>query len=186
MKAVIISDKDFQTELYMKLEGQVTSFLKSRGFETEIIKIGRAELKFCMGCFGCWVKKPGECIINDMMGRINRSFVNSDAVLYLSPLVFGQFSANIKNAIDRWLPNMRPFFITRPDRSTIHPARYKLNPKVIMIGYGENLSDEDEQLFSDISKKHRSNVEVLIYKNPFNNITEELNGIKLEKTGGYL
>lgn len=186
MKATIITDKDYKTELFEKLDASVTSFLKSKGFETEHFNIGRNDLAFCMGCFGCWIKKPGECVINDMISHINRSFINSDAVIYLSPIVFGQFSANIKNSLDRWIPNVLPFFIKRPDGSTIHPSRYDSYPKVIIIGYGNDISEEDIQLFFDITKKHRNNADVLIYKNVNQHITEELGKLNLERAGGYL
>ena len=120
------------------------------------------------------------------MSEINLSFVNSDVVVYMSPVIFGQFSANIKNAIDRWLPNILPFFIKRPDGSTMHPSRYDRYPYVIIIGYGNNISEEDVQLFIDITKKHRNNTEVLIYQNADKDIKEELNKINIAKAGGYL
>jgi multimeric flavodoxin WrbA len=186
MNATIISDKDFQTRLFHKLNVQVVAFLNEKGFKTEIMNIGRDDLAFCMGCFGCWIKKPGECVMNDMMAQINRNFVNSDIVVYIIPVIFGQFSANIKNALDRWLPNILPFFVTRPDGSSMHPSRYDSFPQLIYIGYGEDISEEDAQLFIDITKKHRNNAEVLIYKTANEDITEELNKINLKKAGGYL
>ena len=183
LKATIISDEDYKTELFQKLSAAVTSFLNDKDYETEHFSIGRDDLAFCMGCFGCWIKKPGECVIDDMMSRINRSFVNSDTVIYLSPIIFGQFSANIKNSLDRWLPNMLPFFKTRPNGSTIHPSRYDSYPMVVIIGYGDDVSEEDSRLFYDITKKHRNNTDVLIYKNINQDITEELN---LKKAAGQL
>ena len=186
MKAVVISDKDYETELFKKLNTEAVSFLSSRGFEIEQFSIGRNDLAFCMGCFGCWIKKPGECVINDKMSIINRSFVNSDTVIYLSPIVFGQFSANIKNSLDRWLPNLLPFFIKRPDGSTIHPSRYKSYPEVIIIGYGDDITDTDAKLFIDITKKHRNNTDVLIYKNINQDIIRELKKLNLKKMEGQL
>lgn len=143
MKTTIIADKDYQPEIFNEFHQLIVRFFNYQGFETELIRIGRDDLTFCRGCFGCWIKKPGECIYNDMMSQINRSFVNSDVVVYLSPIVFGQFSANIKNALDRWLPNVLPFFETRSDGSTIHPSRYDSYPKMIIIGYGNKLLAED-------------------------------------------
>ncbi len=186
MKATVISDKDFHTGLFQTLYEKTITFLNEKGFETKKIDIGRDDLAFCMGCFGCWVKKPGECVINDMMSKVNRSFVNSDAVVYISPVIFGQFSANIKNAIDRWLPNILPFFIKRPDGSTMHPSRYDRYPQVIMIGYSDDISHEDARLFIDITKKHRNNADVLIYQSGDNNIAEDLEKLHLGKAGGYL
>lgn len=124
MKATIIADKDYQAEQFNELHQLIIAFLNNQGFETELIPIGRNDLTFCRGCFCCWIKKPGECIYNDMMSQINRITVNSDVVVYLSPVIFGQFSANIKNALDRWIPNVLPFFETRSDGSTMHPSRY--------------------------------------------------------------
>lgn len=186
MKATIITDKDYQTETFQKLNKLVDTFFHDQGFETELISIGRIDLASCKGCFGCWIKKPGECVMNDMMAQINQKFVNSDEVVYLSPVIFGQFSANIKNAIDRWLPNILPFFETRPDGSTMHPSRYDASPRVLMIGYGDELSAEDRQLFIDITKKHRGNGEVLIYQNRDQDIIDALSKIKFGKVGGHL
>jgi hypothetical protein len=112
--------------------------------------------------------------------------MGSDVVVFLSPVIFGQFSANIKTVIDRWLPNMLPFFDKRPDGSTMHPARYEDYPNQIMIGYGEDLSEQDALLFSDITKKHRRNVEVLIGKGSAPEIEKGLDGIRLERVGGLL
>jgi multimeric flavodoxin WrbA len=186
MKGAIISDKDYQTGIFLNLNKQIIDFLNSKNFEIEDIAIGRDDLKFCMGCFGCWIKKPGECVINDRMSQVNRSFMNSDTVIYLCPVIFGQFSANIKNALDRWIPNILPFFITRPDGSTMHPSRYDKYPKQIMIGYGDSISEEDVQLFTDITKKHRSNIEVLFFQNTDTDISEQLNKIELATVGGTL
>jgi multimeric flavodoxin WrbA len=182
----VISDADYQTETYRKLEAIVAGRLRKKGFRIEYRRIGRKDLTFCRGCFGCWIKKPGECLMKDAMEELNRVCMNSDAVLYLSPVVFGQFSANIKNAVDRWLPNMLPYFTERPDGSTIHPPRYEDYPKQVIIGYGKAVSEEDAQLFVDITKKHRTNVECLVMEGNGDNVAGALDSIQLERIGGSL
>lgn len=140
--------------MYGALRSLVEQLLTEKGCETEVRALGRS-LSPCMGCFGCWVKKPGECVIQDEMAALDRRYMNSDAVVFLSPVVFGQFSANIKNAIDRTLPNMLPFFHRRPDGSTTHPPRYEAYPSLAFIGCGEGLDEEEAQLFKDVTAKHR-------------------------------
>lgn len=186
MKGYIISDKDYQSRIYTRLWELVTANLTEKEFQIEHREIGRDELAFCKGCFGCWIKQPGECTIKDSMAEINSRYMNSDVVVYLSPVIFGQFSANLKSAIDRWLPNYLPFFMTRPDGSTMHPPRYLTYPKQIIIGYGEAVSKEDAQLFVDITKKHRRNIEVLFFNGCDSDCTSFLNQIKLERVGGQL
>ena len=186
MKAYILSDKDYQGGIYSHLHELVSSNLTKKDFQIEHREIGRDELAFCKGCFGCWIKQPGECTIKDSMAEINNRYINSDVVVYLSPVIFGQFSANLKSAIDRWLPNILPFFMTRPDGSTMHPPRYLTYPKQIIIGYGEAVSKEDAQLFVDITKKHRRNIEVLVFNGSDSNCINFLNQTKLERVGGEL
>lgn len=182
MKAYILSDMDYQTGAYTRLLAQVKEALL--GFEIEEKQLGRGDIHYCVGCFGCWVKKPGECVISDDIANINRAMMNSDVVVYLVPVVFGQFSANIKYALDRWLPNMLPFFQTRKDGSTMHPRRYESYPKQIMIGYGDDLSAEDAQLFIDINKKHRSSVDVLIDDDSDSEIVETLRLTDIKRVVG--
>lgn len=185
MKAYILSDKDYQTDAYTRLLAQVKEALT--GFEIEEKPIGRGDIHYCVGCFGCWVKKPGECVLGGDITNINRAMMNADVVVYLCPVVFGQFSANIKYALDRWLPNMLPFFKVRKDGSTMHPRRYESYPRQFIIGYAQNLSAEDAQLFTDISKNHRSSVDVLIDDGTDSQIINALKSSNLKRiVGGTL
>lgn len=187
MEALVIADKEYQGQTYQGLKELIDAFLQDKGFETKLTEVGTDNLTFCKGCFGCWIKKPGECVINDLMGQINRDFMNSDLVIYLSPVVFGQCSANIKNSIDRNVMSlMLPFFETRPDGSTMHPPRYDSLPRLIIIGYGDGIPAEDQQLFLDITKKHRRNVEVFIYQNRADELRENLAKMKLERVDNKL
>ena len=186
MKAIIISDSEYQTEEYMKLNTAIQSYLEKKDFEVKEIKVGEKDITYCTGCFGCWIKKPGECVIRDGMEDINRNFINSDAVIYLTPIVFGQFSANIKNTLDRRLPNVLPFFKKKKDGSTMHPPRYAENPAQIIIGYTKGITSEDEKLFYDITKNHKSQVEVIVYREKDDNLFEFLNRCKLQKVATSL
>ena len=186
MKAYIISDAEFKTDTYERLEKLLKNILRDAGADVTEKQVVRGELAHCMGCFGCWLKTPGECVIKDGMTAINRTAMTSDAVIYLCPVVFGQASANMKDVIDRWLPNILPFFITRPDGSTMHPPRYEDYPAVIMIGYGEDLTAEDARLFTDITKKHRRNTEALTYTGNDEELAGQLRSVKLARVGGSL
>ena len=186
MNAYLLSDGEFQTQRAKQLAELVANILEKRGLTVSQKAIQRDELQFCRGCFDCWVKTPGECAMKDSIAEINRACMTSDVVVYLCPIVFGQFSANMKSAIDRWLPNMMPFFTTRKDGSTMHPPRYASYAKQIMIGYADNLSENDAELFLDITRKHRSNVALLIDRGNDAELLEALNGIQLERVGGSL
>ena len=124
--------------------------------------------------------------MKDGIAEINRACMTSDVVVYLCPIVFGLFSANMKSVIDRWLPNMLPFFMTRKDGSTMHPPRYQDYPKQIFIGYGEDVSPEEVQLFQDITLKHRSNIAMIIDHGSNAEVLSALNKVELSRIGGSL
>ena len=186
MQAYLISDGEFLSARHDELRSLISRYLQERNFEIVEKTIKRDELAFCRGCFDCWVKTPGECAMKDGIAEINRTCMQSDVVVYLCPIIFGQFSANIKSAIDRWLPNMLPFFMTRKDGSTMHPPRYKDYPKQIFIGYGEDISLEEAQLFLDISLKHRSNLDMIIDHGNDAEMLSALQEIELSRVGGAL
>ena len=186
MQVYLISDGEFATPRLTELKQVLRDFFVSRGFAVVEKMIERDELAFCRGCFDCWVKTPGECIMRDCIVEINRTCMTSDVVVYLCPVVFGQFSANMKYAIDRWLPNMLPYFMVRKDGSTIHSSRYADYPAQIFLGYGENLSETEMQLFSDINKKHRSSVTVLFDRGNTDLLCSEIGKSSLHRIGGVL
>lgn len=186
MQAYLISDGEFSTKRQIELKDILKGYLATCNFSVLEKILQPDELAFCRGCFDCWVKTPGECAMRDGIVEINRACMTSDVVVYLCPVVFGQFSANMKFAIDRWLPNMLPFFMTRKDGSTMHPPRYPDYPAQIFLGYGETLSESEMQLFTDINKKHRSSVSVILDRGDDEEICSALGGCEMRRAGGVL
>lgn len=186
VKAYILSDGEYATQTLEQLDALVKRVLAGQGFAITEKRLQPQELAYCMGCFGCWVKTPGECVIQDAMTDINRGTMASDVVVYLTPIVFGQYSANMKTALDRWIPNILPFFIVRDNGDTMHPARYETNPRFVMIGYGDHLAPEDIRLFQNITTKHRENGAVLIYQNDDSKTQQELLAAGLQRAGEKL
>lgn len=186
MLATVVTDAAYDTLTFRHVYGLVEEALSQRGFTVDRRDLREESLASCIGCFGCWVKDPGRCLIRDTMDDLNNRCMRSDVVVYLSPVVFGQFSGNMKCAIDRWLPNMLPYFIRRPDGSTIHSPRYKTYPCQFMIGYGDGLSAEDAQLFVDITMKHRRGVAALVYRGDDGEIGRLFEANKLGRVAGAL
>jgi multimeric flavodoxin WrbA len=186
MKAFILSDAAYLNATHQAIAQAVTDYLTSYGMTVEAETVSREMITDCIGCFGCWVKTPGECVLQDSLANINRKMMLSDFVVYLCPVVYGQFSPNIKTAIDRWLPNMLPFFITRRDGSTMHPARYESYPSQLLIGYAQHLSEAESQLFMDITQKHRESVQVILWQDSVDALLTALDKIELKRVEGKL
>ena len=97
----------------------------------------------CNGCFGCWIRTPGKCVIIDDAGKIAESVIRSDALILLTPVTFGGYSSELKKAIDRIICLISPFFMKRNGIVT-HKPRYNRFPDIIAIGVLDHTDHEDE------------------------------------------
>ncbi|HBG12155.1 MAG TPA: NAD(P)H dehydrogenase, partial [Clostridium sp.] len=92
-----------------------------------------ASIKSCLGCFACWNKTPGTCVINDDMSEILKKMIAADVIIWSFPLYYFSVPGGLKNLIDRQLPLNLPF-MAEGKESGSHPARYDLtNQKHLVI-----------------------------------------------------
>ncbi len=101
--------------------------------DAEIIDVADASIKSCLGCFACWNKTPGTCVINDDMSEILKKMIAADVIIWSFPLYYFSVPGGLKNLIDRQLPLNLPF-MSEGKESGSHPARYDLtNQKHLVI-----------------------------------------------------
>ena len=98
-------------------------------------------VKPCMGCFGCWVKTSGRCVINDRCSDIPSHIAKCDEMILISPVLFGGYSESIKAVIDRSIPYVLPYFRIVGGEMH-HKMRYKHSFKLTVCFYGECDSEE--------------------------------------------
>jgi multimeric flavodoxin WrbA len=101
--------------------------LTARGHQAVELMLRDLEIRSCAGCFGCWVKTPGECVLRDDGARMCREVVRSDLVLFASPLIMGFVSAQLKICLDRLIPLVHPY-ITLVNGECHHRVRYEHYP----------------------------------------------------------
>lgn len=83
-------------------------------FETELVNtdfildLTKQEIKDCLGCWTCWVKKPGHCVHHDL-DAFYCAFYRSDRAIFLIQPAFGFITGNLKTMLDRMLPGFMPY-----------------------------------------------------------------------------
>ena len=97
----------------------------------------------CIGCFSCWNKDPGCCIIKDGYENMGYLIHHADEVVVLSRYTYGGFSGAVKNIFDRCLGYVLPQFEVI-NGETHHKKRYAEDKPFTFIFYGHNLSDEEK------------------------------------------
>ncbi|MFX0097370.1 MAG: flavodoxin family protein [Candidatus Hodarchaeota archaeon] len=114
----------------------VEEFLKGAreaGAETENIILVEKSIKHCLACFTCWMKTPGKCVTRDDMEGLLQKFMDSDIVVYATPVYVDNVSGLMKNFTDRHLPIIDPYFEKDEAGEYRHRRRYDKYPKIAVI-----------------------------------------------------
>ena len=126
--------------------------LASNGHAVTSFELREMDISYCIGCFGCWVKSPGECRSGDDSGEVSRAYINSDFVLWASPVIMGFYSALLKKVTDKFIQLVEPYmeFVNGESR---HLARYDRYPLVgLLLEKGPDADDEDISIIADTHK----------------------------------
>ena len=118
--------------------------IAQRGWSSEVVVLREKKIGNCMGDFLCWFKSPGKCHVADDNLEISKKYLESDLVIFLTPITFGGYSPTIKKMVDHMIQNTLPFFATHSGEIH-HQQRYERYPDVLTIGWQ---SEEDEQAAS--------------------------------------
>lgn len=156
MDIVVLDGKIEKTELSALIESELMAKLKEHSLDW--IYLSEKHIKPCMGCFGCWVKTPGICVISDDATEIIRKMVNCDLVVDLSPVTFGGYSSELKKMLDRSIPILLPYF-KRVKGEIHHFQRYENVPANLMIGYQETSDPLSAECFLNLTRRNALNMQ---------------------------
>ncbi|MFC1515468.1 NAD(P)H-dependent oxidoreductase [Thermodesulfobacteriota bacterium] len=122
--------------------------LEDAGARVETIDLRKMKIDYCVGCFTCWTKTPGTCIQKDDMTRtLYPKWLESDMVVYATPLYHFTMNAQMKTFVERTLPILQPFF-KRKGGKTYHPLRHRFPDAVWLSVAGFPEASIYEQLSS--------------------------------------
>lgn len=98
----------------------------------------------CVGCFGCWLKTPGKCVIQDGYNSMGEWIHAADEVVILSRYTYGGCSSSVKNTLDRSIGYILPYFkIVKGEMH--HKPRYRESKPFSFIFRGHGLSEVDKE-----------------------------------------
>ena len=116
-------------------------------------------IKGCLGCFNCWIKTPGKCIIKDSYNEIPKYILESGTFIIITEIKYGCYTSYVKNVIDRFSGGLLLPFFQSVNGEIHHLPRYNNNSlKFIVIGYGEDITLDEEQTFKDLVRRNAINL----------------------------
>jgi hypothetical protein len=157
MKAVILDGSEKYDRALAHLRELVVGELLRREWKVEHIALCDLKIQHCLGCFGCWVQSPGECVVGDDAQNVATAVVGSDLLVYLTPVAFGGYSSQLKKAVDRLICLVSPFF-TRIEGETHHRPRYQRYPRLVGLGLLPEADRDSEQIFAALVSRNAINM----------------------------
>ena len=149
MKALILIGSKTDDSESVKIHDMMLEELKKLNWDATSIFLEEKNIAYCLGCFGCWVQTPGQCVIKDYEETIVRKMVHTDLIIYITPIVFGGYSSILKKALDRQISRVLPYF-TKIDGEVHHKKRYEKEQSLLGIGILDKPDVEKEEVFKTL------------------------------------
>lgn len=124
--------------------------------DIQYIDLSRLKIANCVGCFGCWTKTPGSCVIRDDATRVYPLIAKSEKIIYVSRVKYGGYDTVMKTMLERAIP-IQQAFIRLVDGETHHVQREVMPKDAVIFAYGCNDKDEQE-LFSRLVARNAKNM----------------------------
>lgn len=137
-----------------------------------------SKIQNCIGCFGCWIKTPGKCVLKDDYSLMGANLGKSDELIIISKLCYGSVSPFVKMAQDRAIGYMHPDFVIR-NSEMHHKRRYQNVISLTALFYGDNITDEEKETARELMKANALNYDGPVKDIKFYNSIEEVKGVTL-------
>lgn len=122
-------------------------------------------IKPCIGCFGCWVKTPGQCVLPGRGQEFLPLLAHCDELVIVSRIVFGMTSPDVKAVLDRSIGYMLPYFkIVQGEMH--HAQRYEQPVRIRYLFYGP-CSNAEKQTAQQLAAANALNFSAPAYSVQF-------------------
>lgn len=93
--------------------------------EVEYVTLNKLDIKPCLGCYSCWDKTPGKCVIKDDMQQLHEKICEADVIVQSFPLYFFGMPSPLKCMTDRCLPLTLPYLgnVVEDENASFHELR---------------------------------------------------------------
>ena len=90
--------------------------------EVNVIRVIDKDIAPCRGCFGCWERMDGHCVIEDDQNAILDIYREADIILWSFPLYCYGMPSHLKAFLDRTIPLVKMKMVQEENGTVRHVA----------------------------------------------------------------
>ena len=111
-----------KSDTFRLTEAFLKGMNRNHEHEVHVINVIDKKIAPCRGCFGCWQRMDGRCVIDDDQNEILELYRNSDVIIWSFPLYCYAMPSQLKAVLDRTIPLVKMDMVQEQDGTVRHEA----------------------------------------------------------------
>ena len=135
------------------------------------------KMAYCKGFYDCWLKDPGVCALHDGVENLGKEIAQCDTLIIISNSLYRGLGLDVKNALDRSISFILPFFQVR-NKESHHQTRYSNAGRIQAYIYNaDEIHQTDRDAINQIIRAIGLNVDKQSSETVFLGDIHELGGV---------
>ncbi len=112
----------------------------------------------CRGFYDCWLRTPGTCALHDGFENLGQQIGRCDDLIIVSKSLYGGYSKEIKNALDRSISFALPYFKLVAWEVHHQPRFAKHSDMTVYIYDSDSMSETDKNALRELAAANVRNL----------------------------
>ena len=111
-----------KSDTFRMTDSFLKGFNSDKQHEINVINVIDKKISPCKGCFGCWARMDGHCVIDDDQNDILDLYRQADLIIWSFPLYCYGMPSHLKAVLDRTIPLVKMNMVQEEDGTVRHEA----------------------------------------------------------------